>query len=57
PGFLSGELLGGVEPLTAAAYQTLLLMMMACSSLVTALLITSGIRRQCFNAAAQLNLP
>ncbi|MEM6592986.1 MAG: ABC transporter permease, partial [Cyanobacteria bacterium P01_C01_bin.73] len=57
PGFLSGELLGGVEPLTAAAYQTLLLIMIACSSLVTALLITSGIRRQCFNAAAQLNLP
>ncbi|MEO1123910.1 MAG: iron export ABC transporter permease subunit FetB [Cyanobacteria bacterium J06639_16] len=57
PGFLSGQLLGGVEPLNAAAYQTLLMLMLAFSSLVASLLVTAGIRQRCFNRAAQLILP
>lgn len=54
PGTITGQLLGGISPLDAAAYQMLIMFMLALANLVTALLVTMGIQRQCFNAAEQL---
>ncbi len=54
PGFLNGELISGVNPLDAIAYQILVLLMLAFSTLLTSLLVTAGISRQFFNSAAQL---
>ncbi len=56
PGTITGQLLGGISPLDAAAYQMLIMFMLALANLITALLVTTGILRQCFNTAEQLNL-
>ncbi|HIK17806.1 MAG TPA: iron export ABC transporter permease subunit FetB [Leptolyngbyaceae cyanobacterium M33_DOE_097] len=56
PGVMVGQLLGGAEPLQAAAYQILIMFMLAFADLVTTLLVTTGICRQYFNSAAQLVL-
>lgn len=56
PGILTGQLLSGVDPLNAAAYQILIMFMLAFATLVTTLLITEGLFRQFFNPAAQLTL-
>jgi len=57
PGIITGQMLSGVDPLNAALYQMLIMFMLAFASLVTVLLITYGIKRQFFNAAAQLVNP
>ncbi|MCS6815466.1 MAG: iron export ABC transporter permease subunit FetB [Cyanobacteria bacterium] len=54
PSTITGQLLGGISPLDAAAYQMLIMFMLALANLVTALLVTMGIQRQWFNAAEQL---
>lgn len=54
PGIMTGQLLSGVDPVTAAAYQILIMFMLAFATLVTTLLVTWGIYRQYFNQAAQL---
>jgi len=56
PGVMVGQLLGGAEPLQAAAYQILIMFMLAFADLITTLLVTTGICRQYFNSAAQLVL-
>lgn len=53
PGIITGQLLSGADPLNAAAYQMLIMFMLAFSTLVTAMLVTAGLRRRFFNAAAQ----
>jgi putative ABC transport system permease protein len=57
PGIITGQLLGGVSPLNAAAYQILIMFMLAFATLVTTLLVTSGLYRQFFNQAYQLTIP
>ncbi|MGD1904788.1 MAG: iron export ABC transporter permease subunit FetB [Leptolyngbyaceae cyanobacterium] len=57
PGIITGQILSGADPLNAALYQMLIMFMLACSDLMAALLITLGLRRLCFNDAAQLILP
>lgn len=57
PGIITGQLLSGVDPLEASAYQILIMFMLAFATLVTTLLTTTGIGRQSFNTAAQLTLP
>lgn len=57
PGIITGQLLGGADPLNAALYQMLIMFMLAFSTLLTAILVTAGLQRRCFNAAAQLVLP
>jgi putative ABC transport system permease protein len=57
PGIITGQILSGADPLNAALYQMLIMFMLACSDLLAALLITLGLRRLCFNDAAQLILP
>lgn len=56
PGTLTGQLLSGVSPLTAAFYQMLILFMQAFASLITTVLVTKGICRQAFNSAEQLKI-
>lgn len=54
PGTITGQLLSGVDPLDAASYQILIVFILAFANLVTAILVTHGLCRQFFNAAAQL---
>lgn len=53
PGIITGQLLSGVEPTNAAAYQMLIMFMLAFVTLLTAILVVQGIFRQFFNAAEQ----
>jgi putative ABC transport system permease protein len=57
PGIITGQLLSGADPLNAALYQMLIMFMLAFSTLVTSVLITTGLRRLFFNDAAQLVIP
>ena len=54
PGIITGQLLSGADPLNAARYQMLIMFMLAFSTLLTGLLVTAGLSRSAFNAAAQL---
>lgn len=54
PGIITGQLLGGADPLNAALYQMVIMFMLAFSTLVTAWVVTTGLLRQSFNDAAQL---
>ncbi|MBF2001341.1 MAG: iron export ABC transporter permease subunit FetB [Synechococcales cyanobacterium M58_A2018_015] len=54
PGMISGQILGGVNPLNAALYQLLIMFMLAFATLVTTALLIAGIQRQFFTPAAQL---
>ena len=56
PGIMAGQLLGGVDPLVAAAYQILIMFMLAFATLITTVLVTWGICQKFFNQAAQLTL-
>lgn len=56
PDLISGQLLGGADPIQATAYQILILLMLAFSTLLATLLITQGLYRQFFNQASQLVL-
>lgn len=54
PGIITGQLLTGADPLVAAAYQILIMFMLALGNLTTALLVTWGLCRQFFNREEQL---
>ncbi|MGB3514631.1 MAG: iron export ABC transporter permease subunit FetB [Microcoleaceae cyanobacterium] len=54
PGILTGQLLTGVNPLDAVAYQMLIMFLLAFANLVTSLLVTYSLCRQFFNQDAQL---
>ena len=56
PGMITGQLLSGVDPLNAASYQILIMLMIAFANLITTVLVTQGITHQFFNAQAQLQL-
>jgi putative ABC transport system permease protein len=56
PGIMTGQLLSGVEPLTAAGTQILIMFMLALATLITTSLVTWGICQKFFNQAAQLLL-
>lgn len=56
PGIMTGQLLSGVNPLIAAAYQAIIIFMLAFATLVTTLLVATGLCRQHFNQFAQLQL-
>lgn len=57
PGIITGQLLSGIDPLNAASYQILIMLMLAFTCLITTVLVTQGLTRQFFNAQAQLQLP
>jgi putative ABC transport system permease protein len=54
PHFMAGELLSGMNPLQAGAYQVLILVMSLFATLLTTVLLTLGISRQFLNRAGQL---
>lgn len=54
PGTITGQILGGADPLIAALYQILIMFMLALATLIASLISTYGIREQFFNAAMQL---
>ena len=54
PNFMAGELLAGLHPFQAGAYQLLILIMSIFATLLTTSLITIGISRQFFNSQGQL---
>ena len=56
PGIITGQLLSGVDPLNAAAYQILIMFMLALTNLITALLVVRGLYQQFFTKNAQLRL-
>jgi putative ABC transport system permease protein len=57
PGMITGQLLSGVDPLDAASYQILIMLMLAFANLITTVLVTQGLIRQFFNEQMQLHLP
>jgi putative ABC transport system permease protein len=57
PGIFTGQIIGGgVTPEEAASYQILIMFMLAFATLVTTLLVTTGLVKQSFTAAAQLQV-
>jgi putative ABC transport system permease protein len=54
PGIITGQLLSGVSPINAAAYQMLIMFMLAFVTLAATVLVIQGIYSQAFNRAAQL---
>ncbi|HEY9701519.1 MAG TPA: iron export ABC transporter permease subunit FetB [Allocoleopsis sp.] len=54
PGSITGQLLSGIDPLQAAAYQILVMFMVAFANLFTTVLITVAIYQQFFNEQSQL---
>lgn len=57
PGMITGQLLSGIDPLDAASYQILIMLMLAFTNLLTTVLVTQGLTRQFFNPQSQLQLP
>ncbi len=57
PGIITGQLLGGADPLTAAVYQILIMFMLALATLIASLVVSYGIMRQFFTPAMQLTDP
>lgn len=56
PGMFTGQVLAGIEPLNAAAYQILILFAIALTNIVAAILVTEGVYRRFFNQNSQLIL-
>jgi putative ABC transport system permease protein len=54
PGFLTGELLANVQPINAAGYQIVVLLMVMASNTIAAIVVTQGITNRYFNRYAQL---
>ncbi len=54
PTFMAGELIGGVDPLKAAAVQLLIMLMSLLATLITGWGLCAGIQRYLFSAADQL---
>jgi putative ABC transport system permease protein len=54
PGFLTGELLTNIQPVNAAGYQIVVMLMVMASNTISAILITGGIANRYFNHYSQL---
>jgi putative ABC transport system permease protein len=54
PGFLTGELLTNIQPVNAAGYQIVVMLMVMASNSIAAIIVTSGIANRCFNQYSQL---
>jgi putative ABC transport system permease protein len=57
PRFLTGELLGNIQPINAAGYQIVVLFTVMASTTIAAILVTGGIAKRYFNPSAQLCQP
>ena len=54
PGFLSGELMTSVQPVNAAGYQIVVMLMVMAGNTISTILITTGIANRYFNQYSQL---
>ena len=54
PGMMTGQIIGGVEPINAVKYQLLIMYMIASSNAISALLLVNFLKRISFNKRAQL---
>jgi putative ABC transport system permease protein len=54
PGFLTGELVGNMQPANAVGYQIIVLFTVMASNTIAAMLVTGSIARRYFNQYAQL---
>lgn len=57
PGVVTGQLLSGVDPLVASAYQILIMFSIALANMVAASILTAGLWRHYFNEAMQFEVP
>lgn len=57
PGVMTGQLLSGSSPITAASYQILIMIILAFTNLVATLLVIKAIEQQFFNSAMQFCPP
>ena len=55
PGMMTGQILGGASPVTAAKYQIIVMFMVSSTVLITALILINLLKRQYFTKAHQLN--
>jgi len=55
PGMMTGQILGGTDPLQAAMYQFLILAAIACCATLAAAVTSELLYRRFFNAAWQLD--
>ncbi len=54
PGVMTGQMLGGADPLVAATYQMVIMFVLAMATVVTTVIVTGGICQKFFTRAAQL---
>ena len=54
PGMMTGQILGGSDPITAIKYQIVVMVMITGATAIGTLLVVVLVRRRCFNKAVQL---
>ena len=54
PGFLSGELMASIQPVNAAGYQIIVMLMVMAGNTISTILVTRGIANRYFNQYDQL---
>ncbi len=54
PGMMTGQILGGVDPIIASKYQIIVMFMVASTVIITALILIKLLQRKYFTAAHQL---
>ena len=56
PGMMTGQILGGEDPMNAAKYQILIMLIICVSTALGSVLVVSRVAKKCFNERGQLNL-
>jgi putative ABC transport system permease protein len=56
PGMMTGQILSGVDPVTAVRYQIVVMLMLVGSTALGTLLVVLWVRRRCFTSAHQFIL-
>ncbi len=56
PLFMGGLLASGIDPLEAVVLELLLILMLICTSVISAIVMTTGVEKLSFNQAAQLKM-
>ncbi|MGD1902050.1 MAG: iron export ABC transporter permease subunit FetB [Geitlerinemataceae cyanobacterium] len=57
PGVVTGQILSGVDPLVASAYQILIMFSLALADTIAVSILTAGLWRRYFNSAMQFESP
>jgi putative ABC transport system permease protein len=54
PGMMTGQILGGEDPITAAKYQIMIMLIICVSTALGSMLVVSQVAKKCFNKKQQL---